>query len=226
MRYEELIRSMTLEEKCAILSGKDVWHTRAVERLGIPSIMLSDGPSGLRKQAGEGDHLGLNASTKATCMPSAATVANSWDTEAARLAGSVIGAEAAGQQVQVLLGPGLNIKRSPLCDRNFEYYSEDPYLSGKMAAAFIRGVQENGVSACPKHFAVNSQEDHRMASDSVLDERTLREIYLTGFEIAVQEGKPKTIMSSYNKVNGTYANENEHLVKEILRGEWGLTARW
>lgn len=226
MRYEELIRSMTLEEKCAILSGKDVWHTRAVERLGIPSIMLSDGPSGLRKQAGEGDHLGLNASTKATCMPSAATVANSWDTEAARLAGSVIGAEAAGQQVQVLLGPGLNIKRSPLCGRNFEYYSEDPYLSGKMAAAFIRGVQENGVSACPKHFAVNSQEDHRMASDSVLDERTLREIYLTGFEIAVQEGKPKTIMSSYNKVNGTYANENEHLVKEILRGEWGLTARW
>lgn len=222
MRYEELIRSMTLEEKCAILSGKDVWHTRAVERLGIPSIMLSDGPSGLRKQAGEGDHLGLNASTKATCMPSAATVANSWDTEAARLAGSVIGAEAAGQQVQVLLGPGLNIKRSPLCGRNFEYYSEDPYLSGKMAAAFIRGVQENGVSDCPKHFAVNSQEDHRMASDSVLDERTLREIYLTGFEIAVQEGKPKTIMSSYNKVNGTYANENEHLVKEILRGEWGF----
>ena len=221
MKHEELIRAMTLEEKCALLSGKDVWHTRAVERLNIPSITLSDGPSGLRTQAGEGDHLGLNASTKATCMPSAATVANSWDVEVAETVGRVIGAEAAEQDVQVLLGPGLNIKRSPLCGRNFEYFSEDPYLSGKLAAGFVRGVQSNGVSACPKHFAVNSQEAHRMASDSVLDERTLREIYLTGFEIAVQEGQPKTIMSSYNMVNGIYANENEHLVRDILRGEWG-----
>ena len=155
MKHEELIRAMTLEEKCALLSGKDVWHTRAVERLNIPSITLSDGPSGLRKQAGEGDHLGLNASTKATCMPSAATVANSWDVEVAETVGRVIGAEAAEQDVQVLLGPGLNIKRSPLCGRNFEYFSEDPYLSGKLAAGFVRGVQSNGVSACPKHFAVN-----------------------------------------------------------------------
>ena len=222
MRHSEIIQKMTLAEKCALLSGKDVWHTREIERLGIPSITLSDGPSGLRKQAGAGDHLGLNESTKATCMPSAATVANSWNTNAAEAAGRVIGAEAAGQDVQVLLGPGLNIKRSPLCGRNFEYYSEDPYLSGKMAAGFIRGIQENGVSACPKHFAVNNQEAHRMASDSVLDERTLREIYLTGFEIAIKEGKPKAVMSSYNMVNGTYANENTHLVKEILRGEWGF----
>lgn len=222
MKYEKQIQNMTLAEKCAILSGKDVWHTRAVDRLHIPSITLSDGPSGLRKQAGEGDHLGLNASTKATCMPSAAAIANSWDVKVAEAAGRVVGAEAKEQDVQVLLGPGLNIKRSPLCGRNFEYYSEDPYLSGKLAAGFIRGVQSNGVSACPKHFAVNSQETHRMASDSVLDERTLREIYLTGFEIAVKEGRPKAIMSSYNMVNGVYANENEHLVKDILRGEWGF----
>ena len=220
MKYAELIGKMTLEEKCAFLSGADVWHTRAIERLNIPQIALSDGPSGLRKQAGEGDHLGLNASTKATCMPSSSAVSCSWNEEVAHSVGSVIGKEAASQDVQVLLGPGLNTKRSPLCGRNFEYYSEDPYLSGKMAAAFIRGIQESGVSACAKHFAANSQEDHRMASDSVMDERTLREMYLTNFEIAVKEGKPKAIMTSYNLVNGVYANENAHLIQEILRGEW------
>ncbi len=221
MRHQEIIGKMTLKQKCALLSGKDVWHTRAVEEAGIPAIMLSDGPSGLRKQAGSGDHLGLNESVKATCFPSAATIANSWNPELARQVGSVIGAEARAQDVQVLLGPGLNIKRSPLCGRNFEYFSEDPYLSGKLAAGFIRGVQSQGVSACPKHFAVNSQEGHRMASDSVLDERTLREIYLTGFEIAVKEGAPGCLMTSYNLVNGTYANENPHLLSDILRGEWG-----
>ena len=221
MKHGELIARMTLAQKCAILSGADVWHTRAFEKLGIPAIVLSDGPSGLRKQAGEGDHLGLNASTEATCMPSSSAVASSWSEEVARSVGSVIGQEAAAQDVQVLLGPGLNTKRSPLCGRNFEYYSEDPYLSGKLAAAFIRGVQEHGVSACAKHFAVNSQEDHRMASDSVLDERTLRELYLTNFEIAVREGKPGAVMTSYNLVNGVYANENAHLVSEALRGEWG-----
>ena len=220
MKHTDLISKMTLSEKCAILSGADVWHTRAVKRLNIPAISLSDGPSGLRKQAGEGDHLGLNASTKATCMPSSSAVASSWNPSVAQDVGSVIGAEAAAQDVQVLLGPGLNTKRSPLCGRNFEYYSEDPYLAGKMAAAFIRGAQQSGVSACAKHFAVNSQEDHRMASDSVLDERALRELYLTNFEIAVKEGAPKCIMTSYNLVNGVYANENAHLVKDILRGEW------
>lgn len=221
MRHTELIAQMTLPEKCALLSGKDVWHTRAIERLGIPSIMLSDGPSGLRKQEGEGDQLGLHASVKATCFPSAAAIANSWDTELAERVGSAIGEEARAQNVQVLLGPGLNIKRSPLCGRNFEYFSEDPYLSGKLAAGFIRGVQRQGVSACPKHFAANSQEGHRMASDSVVDERTLRELYLTNFEIAIQEGQPQALMTAYNKINGTYANEHPHLLHDILRGEWG-----
>ena len=223
MNHASLIRQMTLKEKCAILSGRDVWHTRAVERLNIPSISLSDGPSGLRKQAGAGDHLGLNASVPATCIPSAATVANSWDPGVAEQVGAVIGSEAAAQDVQVLLGPGLNTKRNPLCGRNFEYFSEDPYLSGKLAAGFIRGVQSRGVSACAKHFAANSQELRRMHSDSVMDERTLRELYLTNFEIAVKEGQPRTIMTSYNRLNGTYTNESAHLLQDILRGEWGYT---
>lgn len=221
MKHPELIAKMTLAEKCALLSGKDIWHSRSIERLQIPSMTLSDGPSGLRKQAAEGDHLGLNESTKATCIPSAATIANSWSPDVAEAMGAVVGADAASQDVQVLLGPGLNTKRSPLCGRSFEYYSEDPYLAGKLAAGFIRGVQKQGVSACAKHFAVNSQELQRMASDSVLDERTLRELYLNNFEIAVKEGKPKALMTSYNKVNGTYANENPHLY-DILRREWGF----
>ena len=221
MKHKDFLSRMTLEEKCAFLSGADVWHTRAIERLKVPAMTLSDGPSGLRKQAGEGDHLGLNASTKATCIPSAATYANSWDPEVAQALGRVVGADARAQQVHVLLGPGLNTKRSPLCGRSFEYYSEDPYLAGKMAAGFIRGVQENGVAACAKHFAANSQEMLRMSNDSVMDERTLREMYLTNFEIAVKEGRPGAVMTSYNKANGTYTNESEHLLKEILRGEWG-----
>ncbi len=221
MNNQAVIEKLTLKEKCLLLSGQDVWHTRGFPEAGVPSITLSDGPSGLRKQAGSGDHLGLNESVKATCFPSAATIANSWNPELAQQVGSVIGAEARAQVVLVVLGPGLNIMRSPLCGRNFEYFSEDPYLSGKLAAGFIRGVQSQGVSACPKHFAVNSQEGHRMASDSVLDERTLREIYLTGFEIAVKEGAPGCLMTSYNLVNGTYANENQHLLQDILRGEWG-----
>ncbi|MGN0794952.1 MAG: beta-glucosidase [Aristaeellaceae bacterium] len=212
---------MTPEEKCALLTGADVWHSHAVERLGIPAITLSDGPSGLRKQAGEGDHLGLNVSTQATCIPSAATYANSWDVSVAERLGRVVGADARAQGVQVLLGPGLNTKRSSLCGRAFEYYSEDPYLAGKLAAGFIRGVQENGVAACAKHFAANSQEMLRMSSDSVVDERTLREMYLTNFEIAVREGRPRAVMTAYNRVNGVYANESEHLVRDILRGEWG-----
>ena len=222
MEIKKLLQEMTTEEKAAFLSGKNVWQTRDFKRLGIPSIFCSDGPHGIRKQAGAGDHLGLNASLPATCFPTAATIANSWDEELGEELGAALGEEASVQDVNVLLGPGLNIKRSPLCGRNFEYFSEDPYLSGKMAASYIRGIQSQGVYACPKHFAVNSQELRRMAMDSVLDERTLREIYLTGFEIAVKEGHPGSIMSSYNEVNGVYANENKHLLQDILRKEWGF----
>ena len=219
---ELLLKELTLEEKCALLSGAETFKTRGMPKHGIPQIWLSDGPHGLRKQAGESDHLGLNPSVPATCFPTAATVACSWDPALGEQIGQAMGEEAAAQEVAVLLGPGLNTKRSPLCGRNFEYFSEDPYLSGKMAASYVRGIQSNGISACPKHFAVNSQELRRMASDSVVDERTLRELYLTGFEIVVKEAKPKTIMSSYNLINGTYANENRHLLMDILRGEWGF----
>lgn len=222
MKYQDIIEKMTIEEKAAFLGGRNEWETRAFKRLGIPSIFCSDGPHGIRKQAGAGDHLGLNASVPATCFPTAATIANSWDVELGETLGKTLGEEAMAEGVNVLLGPGLNIKRSPLCGRNFEYFSEDPYLAGKMAASYVKGIQSQGVYACPKHFAVNSQELRRMAMDSVVDERTLREIYLTGFEIAVKEGKAKTIMSSYNEVNGTYANENKHLLTEILRDDWGF----
>lgn len=222
MKYEETVLKMTLEEKASLLSGKDFWQTVNIDRLGIPSVTLSDGPHGIRKQAGSADHLGLNASLPATCYPTAATMANSWDVELGEAVGRHLGKEAASQGVHMLLGPGLNIKRSPLCGRNFEYFSEDSYLAGKMAAAYIRGIQNSGVAACPKHFAANSQELRRMSTDSVMDERTLREIYLTGFEIAVKEGKPKALMSAYNMINGTYANENEHLLQEILGEEWGF----
>ena len=216
------LQTLTLEQKCALLSGATTFGTRALPKNNIPSITLSDGPNGVRKQAGAADHLGLNPSVPATCFPTAATVACSWDPALGEEIGQAMGEEAAAQEVAVLLGPGLNTKRSPLCGRNFEYFSEDPYLSGKMAASYVRGIQSNGISACPKHFAVNSQELRRMASDSVVDERTLRELYLTGFEIVVKEAKPKTIMSSYNLINGTYANENRHLLMDILRGEWGF----
>ena len=219
---ELLLKKLTLEEKCALLSGAETFKTRGMPKHGIPQIWLSDGPHGLRKQAGESDHLGLNPSVPATCFPTASAVANSWDAALGEEIGAALGEEAAAQEVSVLLGPGLNMKRNPLCGRSFEYFSEDPYLAGKLAAGYIRGIQSKGVAACPKHFAVNSQETRRMASDSVVDERTLREIYLTGFEIAVKEGHPRSIMSSYNLVNGTYANENKHLLMDILRGEWGF----
>ena len=222
MNTQEIIKKLNLEQKCALLSGATTFGTRALPKNNIPSITLSDGPNGVRKQAGAADHLGLNPSVPATCFPTAATVACSWDPALGEEIGRAMGEEAAAQEVSVLLGPGLNTKRSPLCGRNFEYFSEDPYLSGKMAAAYVRGIQSEGIAACPKHFAVNSQELRRMASDSVVDERTLRELYLTGFEIVVKEAKPKTIMSSYNLINGTYANENRHLLMDILRGEWGF----
>ena len=219
---ELLLKKLTLEEKCALLSGAETFKTRGMPEHGIPQIWLSDGPHGLRKQAGESDHLGLNPSVPATCFPTASAIANSWDTALGEEIGAALGEEAAAQEVSVVLGPGLNMKRNPLCGRSFEYFSEDPYLAGKLAAGYIRGIQSKGVAACPKHFAVNSQETRRMASDSIVDERTLREIYLTGFEIAVKEGHLRSIMSSYNLVNGTYANENKHLLMEILRGEWGF----
>jgi len=223
MDIEKTIASLSLEEKAALLQGWTTWTSLDLSKKGIPPIFLSDGPHGLRKQAGAGDHLGLNASVPATCFPTAATMANTWNIELGEQLGAALGEEAAVNDVNVVLGPGLNMKRSPLCGRNFEYFSEDPYLAGKMAAAYVRGIQSNGISACPKHFAVNSQELRRMAMDSVLDERTLREIYLTAFEIAVKESDPKCIMSSYNMVNGTYANENYHLLTEILRKDWGFS---
>lgn len=222
MKHEELLLKLTLEEKAALLSGKTVWQTRDIPRFKIPSVFLSDGPHGIRRQAGSGDHLGLNASLKATCFPTAAAIANSWDPELGEEIGKALGEEAAAQNVNIVLGPGLNMKRSPLCGRNFEYFAEDPYLAGKMAAAYIRGIQSQGVYACPKHFAVNSQEERRMAMNAVVDERTFREIYLTGFEIAVREGNAKAIMTSYNEVNGEYANENKKLLLDILRKEWGF----
>ena len=222
MKYKDLISKMTLEEKALLTSGKDFWQTMDYKRLGIPSIFLSDGPHGMRKQAAAADHLGLNASIPATCFPTAATMANSWDVALGEKLGTLLGEEAVSQKVNVVLGPGTNMKRSPLCGRNFEYFSEDPYLAGKMAAGYIRGIQSNGIASCVKHFACNNQEENRMTLDSVLDERTFREIYLTAFEIAIKEGKAKTIMSAYNLINGTFANENPHLLKEILRDEWGF----
>lgn len=220
MKHKDIIDRMTLEEKAAFMGGKGEWQTWDFPRLGIPEMYLSDGPSGVRRQAGAGDHLGLNPSLPATCVPSAATVASSWDVNLAEEIGRTLGEEAMVEDVQVLLGPGMNMKRSPLCGRNFEYYSEDPYLAGKIATGYIKGVQSQGVRACAKHFAVNSQEERRMAVNAVVDERTLRELYLTQFEIAVKEGGVKAIMTSYNEVNGTYTNESRHLLIDILRGDW------
>ena len=221
MKHKDILDQMTLIEKAAIVGGQGEWQTWPIPRLGIPSMYCSDGPHGIRKQAGAGDHLGLNESLKATCFPTAATVANSWDVALGEKIGQALGEEAMAEDVHILLGPGMNMKRSPLCGRNFEYFSEDPHLAGKMAAAYVRGIQSKGVRSCIKHFAVNSQEERRMAMDAVVDERTLREIYLTAFEIAIREGKAKALMTSYNEVNGEYANENAHLLLDILRGEWG-----
>ena len=221
-KHQDIIDKLTLKEKASLISGKDFWQTVNIDRVGIPSAFLSDGPHGVRRQAAAADHLGLNASIPATCYPTAATMANSWDPELGEGLGQRLGQEAAVQKVNVLLGPGTNMKRNPLCGRNFEYFAEDPYLAGKMAAGYIRGIQSNGISACVKHYACNDQEENRMTLDSVVDERSLREIYLTAFEIAVKEGKTKSIMSSYNLVNGVYANENEHLLIDILRKEWGF----
>lgn len=219
---KKLVSQMTLEEKASMTSGKNFWESNDISRLGIPSVFFADGPHGLRKQELSADHLGLNESVKSTCFPTAATLSCSWDEKLLEEVGASLGIEARHLEVGVLLGPGANIKRDPRCGRNFEYYSEDPYLAGKYAAAYIRGVQSKGVAACVKHYALNNQEQARMIVDSVVDERAMREIYLTPFEIAVKQGKVKTVMSAYNKINGEYANENSHTLKDILRNEWGF----
>ncbi|EFA22447.1 glycoside hydrolase family 3 C-terminal domain-containing protein [Bifidobacterium gallicum] len=211
----------TLARKAALLSGASQWRTRGDSGLGVPPMHMSDGPNGLRKQSDTGDNLGIGESLPATCFPSAVTLGMAWDVQLAERMGRALGAEARALDVNVLLGPGLCLKRNPLCGRNFEYFSEDPQIAGRIAAGLVRGIQSNGIAACPKHFAANSQELRRMASNSVVDERTLRELYLTGFEIVVRESAPKALMTSYNRVNGTYANENEHLL-HILRDEWGF----
>lgn len=221
-RPRQLLAEMTLQEKASLMSGENFWNTKSVERVGVPSIMLTDGPHGLRKQGGAADHLGLNASIPATCFPTAATLANSWDVSLLQRVGAALGDEAAAEHVSVLLGPGLNIKRNPLGGRNFEYFSEDPLLSGTLAAAFIRGVQSRGVAASAKHYAVNSQETHRMSIDEIVDARALHEIYLESFRLAVTDGEPWTVMSAYNRVNGVYANENTELLDEVLRQRWGF----
>ena len=223
MAYEDIIAQLTLEEKCTLLQGASAFGTLAIPSLDIPELQFSDGPHGMRHQDPNGsNHLGIGGSLPATCFPTAAAVAQSWDPSLGERLGVALGEEAACQGVGCVLGPGLNIKRSPLTGRNFEYFSEDPLLAGKMAAAYVRGIQSQGVAACPKHFAANSQETRRQASDSVVDERTLRELYLAGFETVVREADPWCIMTSYNRVNGTYANENRHLLKEILRDDWGF----
>ncbi|MCY9665351.1 glycoside hydrolase family 3 C-terminal domain-containing protein [Paenibacillus alginolyticus] len=218
---QELISQMTLEEKASLCSGLDFWHTKGIERLGIPSVMMTDGPHGLRKQRASADNLGLFDSVPATCFPSAAGLASSWDRELIGKVGVALGEECQTEDVAILLGPGANIKRSPLCGRNFEYFSEDPYLSSEMAAAHIQGVQSQGVGTSLKHFAVNNQEHRRMTTNAVVDERTLREIYLASFEGAVKKGQPWTVMCAYNQLNGEYCAENERLLTDILKDDWG-----
>ncbi|WP_420489666.1 glycoside hydrolase family 3 C-terminal domain-containing protein [Neobacillus vireti] len=218
----DIISKMTLEEKASLCSGLEFWRLQGIERLGIPSIMVTDGPHGLRKQEGSSDHLGIYDSVPATCFPSAAGMASSWNRELIHKVGVALGEECQAEDVAILLGPGANIKRSPLCGRNFEYFSEDPYLSSEMAANHIKGVQSQGIGTSLKHFAANNQEYRRMTTDVVIDERTLREIYLASFEGPVKQEKPWTVMAAYNKVNGEYASENEYLLKDILKDEWGF----
>ena len=222
MDIQKMISEMTLEEKTALLSGKDFWHLKGVERLGIPEIMVTDGPHGLRKQAGTSDHLGLNASVPATAFPTAAATACSFDRELIYEMGEALGEMCQQEDVAVILGPGTNIKRSPLCGRNFEYFSEDPYLAGEMAAALILGVQSKNVGTSVKHFAMNNQETRRMSVSVLADERTKREIYLAPFETAIKKGKPWTVMCSYNKIGGVYSSENRRLLNDLLRDEWGF----
>ena len=219
---DELISKLTLEEKASLCSGSGFWHTRAVPRLGIPAVMMCDGPHGLRKQETESDNLGINDSIKAVCFPSAAGLAASFNRDLLFNLGRVLGEECRRENISMLLGPGLNMKRSPLCGRNFEYFSEDPYLAGQLAASYVTGIQEKGVAACPKHFAANNQETRRMSGSSQVDERTLHEIYLSAFEDMVKGSNPRSIMCSYNQINGTFSSENRELLTDILRRRWGF----
>ena len=218
---KNLIAQMTVEEKASLCSGKDFWHLKGVERLGIPEIMVTDGPHGLRKQAGKSDQIGLRDTVPAVCFPTASALAATWDRDLIYQVGAALGEECRQEDVAVILGPGANIKRSPLCGRNFEYFSEDPYLSGQMAKSHINGVQSQGIGSSLKHFVVNNQEYRRMTIDAVVDERALREIYLAGYETAVKEAQPWTVMCAYNKVNGTYCAENQFLMTDVLKQEWG-----
>ena len=222
MDVKSLVSQMTLEEKCSLLSGSDFWHTEPVDRLGIPAVMVSDGPHGLRKQEEGTDHLGMNESIKAVCMPAACATAASFDRDLMGKMGEAIGNSCQHEKLSVVLGPAVNIKRSPLCGRNFEYFSEDPYLAGEISAAFINGVQSKNVGTSIKHFAANNQEHRRMSSSSNVDERTLREIYFPAFEISVKKAQPWTVMCSYNRINGVYASEDPWLLTEVLRDEWGF----
>ena len=219
---KKIISEMTLEEKAGMCSGADFWHLKGVERLGIPQVMVSDGPHGLRKQDDSADHLGINDSIKAVCFPTACATACSFDRDLLEEMGKALGRECQAENVSVILGPAANIKRSPLCGRNFEYFSEDPYLASQMAASHIRGVESQNIGTSLKHFAANNQEHRRMSCSSEIDERTFREIYLAAFEGAVKEGKPDTIMCSYNRINGEFASENHMLLTEVLRDDWGF----
>jgi beta-glucosidase len=222
MNVASLLGELTLEEKASLCLGSDFWHTAPIPHLGIPAIAVSDGPHGLRKQPDEGDHVGISGSLPATCFPTASALGSSFDPELARRVGEALGVEALAQGVAVVLGPGINIKRSPLCGRNFEYFSEDPLVSGELGAALVDGLQSQGVGASVKHYAVNNQETDRLRVSADVDERALREIYLPGFERVVTRGRPWTVMCAYNKVNGVYASENRWLLTELLRGEWGF----
>ncbi|MBR2100886.1 MAG: glycoside hydrolase family 3 protein, partial [Eubacterium sp.] len=225
MKHPEIIEKMSLEQKASFVSGFDYWHLEEAPELGLPKIMVTDGPHGLRKQNTDkktSNGIGLGNSVPATCFPPAATSSCSWDPELLTKAGEAMGAECLKEQVSVLLGPGTNIKRSPVCGRNFEYFSEDPYLAGKCSAAVINGIQSKGVGTSLKHFCANSQEAFRMVIDEIIDERTLRETYLPAFEIAIKEAQPWTVMNAYNKINGVYASQNGHTQQEIARGEWGF----
>lgn len=221
MDVERILSQMTLEEKAGLCSGQDFWRTKPVERLGIPSVMMCDGPHGLRKQVGEGDHLGINESIETNCYPSASALAASFDREVLRSLGTALGQECQAEDVAMLLGPGLNMKRSPLCGRNFEYFSEDPYLAGELGAAYVQALQAQGVSACVKHFAANNQETRRMSGSSQVDQRTLHEIYLPAFEAAVKKGGARGVMCAYNAINDTFCAENKELLTDILRKKWG-----
>ena len=222
MNVEKILSQLTLEEKASLCSGRDFWHTKAINRLNVPGVMMCDGPHGLRKQVGEGDHLGIHVSIETNCYPTASALANSFDREVLKTLGTALGQECQAEDVAMLLGPGLNMKRSPLCGRNFEYFSEDPYLAGQLGAAYIQSLQQQGVAACVKHFAANNQETRRMSGSSQLDERTLHEIYLPAFEAAVKQGGTRGVMCAYNAINDVFCAENKLLLTDILREKWGF----